>query len=149
MGDEIKSFISKYTRMQSNSLSEPYTIQDIEDICTDIFTETSMRFLPEDYPEDLPMDQIGEVDPYYAGVIKNDVQLRKVFDIAVKAYHKSTPESHYGVLNDISRRADDLRNKYIAQVIQSYWMQGRSIFAVYGWAHAVQLEPALAELNQL
>lgn len=57
------------------------------------------------------------------------------------------PTNNEYVTNELSRRSSELRDEYIIQQIQHYWSHKRSIFAVFGSAHAVRLEGALRKLD--
>lgn len=146
MEQEISEFLAQYSRESVDGRVMPYGIHDIEDIYRDLFPDGTMIFTPAQYDTDLPDSYINEIDPIYAKKIAGNPYLVKVFDIAVAAYNLFNPEQDKCVLNEITRRADDLRNIHIAQQVQSQWSKGRSIFAVYGWSHAAHLEPALKAL---
>lgn len=62
-------------------------------------------------------------------------------------YDITTPTPTDYVTNKISRRSGELRDEYILQQIEKYWQAGKSLFAVFGSAHAIRLEPALKALK--
>lgn len=61
-------------------------------------------------------------------------------------YDITTPTSQDYFTNELARTSGELRDEYILEQIQKYWREGKSPFLVFGSAHAIRLEPALAKL---
>lgn len=64
-----------------------------------------------------------------------------------RAHMLSDPTLDETVVNKVSRSSGRYRDAYIAVEIIKYWNEGKSIFAVFGSAHAYSLEPILEELK--
>lgn len=61
-------------------------------------------------------------------------------------YDQVDPSQNNSVFNEISREADVIRDSTIVENILKLWNEGKSIFIVYGSAHAVNQERVLREL---
>ncbi len=61
-------------------------------------------------------------------------------------YDVTTPMTQNYVTNVISRRSGELRDEHILSEVQKHWRQGRSLFLIFGSAHAIRLEPALRKI---
>ncbi len=68
---------------------------------------------------------------------KND---RKLF------YDIIDPSQKNGIINEVSREVDLVRDSRVVETIKSEWEKNNSIFVVYGSGHAVIQEPALRKL---
>lgn len=55
----------------------------------------------------------------------------------------SAPVYRDSVINDIARASSRLRNEHIVGEVERYWLDGYSIFILFGSAHAIIQEPAL------
>ncbi|MDO8572570.1 MAG: hypothetical protein Q7S11_02235 [bacterium] len=64
-------------------------------------------------------------------------------DYIKKILNPTTEES---VVNKVARASSAFRDVNIISKIEEYWNLGKSIFAVFGFAHAVTEEPALRKL---
>lgn len=62
-------------------------------------------------------------------------------------YELITPAETSHITNQLARRSGELRDEHILEQLKRYWAEGRSIFAVFGSAHAIRLEPALRSLG--
>lgn len=56
------------------------------------------------------------------------------------------PTTEFSVINRVARASSTFRDVFIVSKIIDYWNQGKSLFVVFGLAHAVIQEPALREL---
>ncbi len=61
-------------------------------------------------------------------------------------YDITTPIAQDYITNELARRSGELRDEYILEKIKKYWQEGKSPFLVFGFAHAIRLEPALRKL---
>ncbi|QQS19993.1 hypothetical protein IPL85_00835 [Candidatus Saccharibacteria bacterium] len=61
-------------------------------------------------------------------------------------YEITTPTPQDYVTNELARRSGELRDEYILEQIMKYWKESKSLFIVFGSAHAIRLEPALRNL---
>ncbi len=59
----------------------------------------------------------------------------------------AAPIYHDSILNDISRASGRLRNEHIVLEIEKYWLEGKSVFALFGSGHAVIQERAVKTLK--
>ncbi len=51
-------------------------------------------------------------------------------------------------INELSRFEDSgYRDRYILSQIEKYWHEGKNMFIVYGYTHAIMQEPAIRNLN--
>lgn len=62
-------------------------------------------------------------------------------------YDLITPATDHHVTNQLARASGDLRDAHILSELEKYWHNGRSLFIVYGSAHAIRMEPALRRLT--
>lgn len=58
----------------------------------------------------------------------------------------SAPIYQDSIINEISRTDSNLRNIRIIEQVKQYWNEGRNIFIVFGFGHAIIQEPALRVL---
>lgn len=58
----------------------------------------------------------------------------------------SNPKLSETKINIITKKASTIRNNFILNQIEKYWLEGYSIFIVYGASHAVMQEPAIRSL---
>lgn len=70
---------------------------------------------------------------------KNDKQF--FYDIV-------NPTTEKTIINRISRDASEQRDLYALDQIDKYWSEGKNIFIIYGYTHAVMQEPVLQTLDQ-
>ncbi len=79
---------------------------------------------------------------------------KKIFERELSENERETliraaaPIYHDSVLNDISRASGHVRNAHIALEIEKQWMAGKSVFVLFGSAHAVIQEKALKGLGK-
>lgn len=78
---------------------------------------------------------------------------KKIFERELSQNERETliraaaPIYYDSVLNDISRASGHLRNAHIALEIEKQWLTGKSVFVLFGSAHAVIQERAVKTLK--
>lgn len=60
------------------------------------------------------------------------------------------PRKNTSIINKISSFDDSgLRDDYILDQINKYWIEGLNIFIIYGYSHAVMQEPVLRNMDEM
>jgi hypothetical protein len=62
------------------------------------------------------------------------------------SFQNINPATENSVINKVARACSTYRNVHIVSEILKFWKEGKSVFVVFGGAHAILQEPALREL---
>lgn len=60
----------------------------------------------------------------------------------------AAPVYHKSIINDIARASSLLRNQRVISEVERFWLDGNSIFILFGSAHAIIQEKALNSLSK-
>jgi len=61
-------------------------------------------------------------------------------------YNITTPTENTCTINKVSQERGLIRDVYIVEQIIKYWKEGKNLFIVFGFSHAIVQEPALIKL---